>query len=168
LLPFPLRGDARDLPHLAGVSRDDAQRYTAACSARQQAEERRLFYVAVTRARRLLCCTGYHWGTGVTPLGPSVFLDEVRAACAGGAGRVVEWTEIGDGDNPLLAETPNAEWPVDPGPRSHAAAVEAARLVEEAGATLPIGLASAKDTWSTDVELLLAELDEARRGHDMP
>ena len=55
-------------------------------------EERRLAYVAVTRPRRLLLCSGYWWGDGGSGrAGPSVFLDEIRATCADGAGVVDVW-----------------------------------------------------------------------------
>lgn len=166
LLPFPLRGDARDLPRLDGVSRDDAQRYATACAERQEAEERRLFYVAVTRAQRLLCCTGYHWGLGITPLGPSAFLTEVREVCAAGAGEVVTWVEAKDGDNPLLEQPLTAPWPMEREPDGELAAGE--RLVREASATLPMALPTAGDDWATDVELLLAELAQSRRLHEVP
>ncbi len=49
-------------------------------------EERRLAYVAATRAAFWLGCSGYWWGDALAPLGPSVFLSEVRAACEAGAG----------------------------------------------------------------------------------
>ena len=42
----------------------------------------------MTRAAYWLGCSGYWWGAGKSPLGPSVFLNEVRAACEDGAGRI--------------------------------------------------------------------------------
>ena len=86
LLPFWLRGDAADLPELAGLDSDSLTAFGAACTARNLAEERRLCYVAVTRAAYWLGCSGYWWGAGKSALGPSVFLNEVRAACEDGAG----------------------------------------------------------------------------------
>jgi DNA helicase-2/ATP-dependent DNA helicase PcrA len=80
-------------------------------------EERRLAYVAVTRPRRLLLCSGYWWGEGVKrPRGPSVFLDEIRAACDEGAGVVDVWTpEPAPGSaNPSAEVVASAEWPQDP------------------------------------------------------
>ncbi|HEY3905446.1 MAG TPA: ATP-dependent helicase, partial [Streptosporangiaceae bacterium] len=50
LLPFWLRGDAADLPELAGLDSDSLTAFGAACTTRNLAEERRLCYVAVTRA----------------------------------------------------------------------------------------------------------------------
>jgi DNA helicase-2/ATP-dependent DNA helicase PcrA len=139
LLPFGLRGDAGDLPALAGLSAGSLTSFADACSARELAEERRLAYVAVTRAAFWVACTGYWWGEGTSRLGPSVFLTEVREACEAGAGRVASWAPEppADAQNPALAETPAATWPVTPGPDRLAAVREAAAMVERAMAERP-------------------------------
>ena len=148
LVPFGLRGDVADLPALAGLDPGALASFTEACSDRELAEERRLAYVATTRAAFWLGCTGYWWGDGVSRLGPSLFLDEVRAACAAGAGTVSEWAEepAEDAENPALAEPATASWPAAAdGPR-YEAVREAAALVEEALAareTAPPGRAAA-------------------------
>jgi DNA helicase II / ATP-dependent DNA helicase PcrA len=113
LLPFSLRGDAADLPALAGLAASDLAIFTQACTDRELAEERRLAYVAATRAAFWLGCTGYWWGDGVSRLGPSEFLGEVRAECEGGAGVVDVWEPEPEPDatNPALAEPPTAAWP---------------------------------------------------------
>ena len=80
LIPFPLRGDAADLPQLRDLDAAALAAFTDACGVRDLAEERRLAYVAATRAAFWLGCSGYWWGDGTAPLGPSVFLTEVRAA----------------------------------------------------------------------------------------
>ena len=110
LLPFGLRGDAGDLPVLPDLTTDSLEAFTAACAARDEGEERRLAYVAATRAAFFLACSGYWWGEGTLPLGPSVFLDEVRAACEAGAGAVDCWAEPpqDDAQNPALAEPVSA------------------------------------------------------------
>ena len=66
LLPFGLRGDARDLPALADLTAESLDAFDDACAARELAEERRLAYVAVTRAAFWVACTGYWWGEGVS------------------------------------------------------------------------------------------------------
>jgi DNA helicase-2/ATP-dependent DNA helicase PcrA len=124
VLPFPLRGDSDGLPKLdLSVAQDQkdvmAALGTFARDWRQydEREERRLAYVAVTRPRRLLLASGYWWGDGVKrPRGPSVFLEEVRAACDEGAGVVDVWTpEPAPGAaNPSAEVVASAEWPQDP------------------------------------------------------
>jgi DNA helicase-2/ATP-dependent DNA helicase PcrA len=124
VLPFPLRGDSAGLPRLDLSATTDQKEVVAAVGtfARDwrvydEREERRLAYVAVTRPRRLLLASGYWWGDGVKrPRGPSVFLEEVRAACDEGAGVVDVWTpEPAPGaTNPSAEMVPSAEWPQDP------------------------------------------------------
>ncbi|MBE1534387.1 ATP-dependent helicase [Actinomadura algeriensis] len=185
VLPFPLRGDRADLPHLAGLEKDDLAAFEQACAERDVREERRLAYVAVTRASALLIVTGYWWGSSGRPLGPSPFLEEVREVCAAGAGKVVAWADRPpqDATNPLLADPEEAPWPAAPGDRGHAdlsareryeAVVEGARMVEDAmgGRVRPWagddGLADSDrarmSAWARDVELLLAERDRGRGG----
>jgi ATP-dependent DNA helicase UvrD/PcrA len=138
LLPFGLRGDAGDLPALADLSAPSLAAFGEACTARELAEERRLAYVAVTRAGYWVACTGYWWGDGVSPLGPSVFLDEVRAACQAGAGTVARWAPppADDATNPVLADPVSLPWPPSPAGPRHAAVAEAAAMVERARARL--------------------------------
>ncbi|RSN46912.1 ATP-dependent helicase [Actinomadura sp. WAC 06369] len=185
VLPFPLRGDRADLPHLAGLEKDDLAAFEQACAERDVREERRLAYVAVTRASALLIATGYWWGSSGRPLGPSPFLEEVREVCAAGAGKIVAWADRppADAANPLLADPDEAPWPAAPGERGQSdlsareryeAVVEGARMVEDAMAGRVLhwagadGLADADrarmSAWARDVELLLAERDRGRGG----
>ena len=66
LIPFMLRGDAGDLPVLHGLDSFSLTAFSEACVARDLAEERRLMYVAATRAAFWLGCSGYWWGEGGT------------------------------------------------------------------------------------------------------
>ncbi len=131
LLPFGLRGDATDLPDLRDLDPGSVDAFTQRCADRDLAEERRLMYVAATRAAFWLGCSGYWWGDGASRLGPSPFLTEVRAACAAGAGRVHAWAPPPepDAENPALAEPAAAEWPATPAGERYEAAREAAALV---------------------------------------
>jgi DNA helicase-2/ATP-dependent DNA helicase PcrA len=134
LLPFSLRGDAEDLPALPDLRPESLGAFASACTARELAEERRLAYVAVTRAAFWVACTGYWWGEGATPLGPSVFLDEVRAVCEAGGGTVAHWAvaPAEDAQNPALAEPAALRWPVSPSGPGHTGVREAAALVQAA------------------------------------
>jgi DNA helicase-2/ATP-dependent DNA helicase PcrA len=133
LLPFSLRGDAADLPALGGLSTAELSEFSAACVARDLAEERRLGYVAATRAAYMLGCSGYWWSDGATRLGPSAFLSEVRAACEDGAGEVDIWEPEPEPDavNPALAEPASANWPAAVAAGARFEAVRAAGLLVE-------------------------------------
>ena len=139
LLPFGLRGDATDLPDLRDLDPGSVDAFTQRCADRDLAEERRLMYVAATRAAFWLGCSGYWWGEGASRLGPSPFLEEVRLACAAGAGRVDAWAAPppADAENPALAEPPAADWPASPAGQRHAAVREAAAMVRAAMMTGP-------------------------------
>jgi ATP-dependent DNA helicase UvrD/PcrA len=179
LLPFGLRGDAADLPVITGLDTASLAEFTDACAERELAEERRLAYVAATRAAFWLGCSGYWWGEGTSRLGPSVFLTEVRAACEAGAGTVEYWAPEPDPDaaNPLLAEPATAAWPVQAAGSRYAAVAEAAELVmteiaanergrhwaAEAGLSQPDR--ALIEGWARDTDLLLAERAQRRSEH---
>jgi DNA helicase II / ATP-dependent DNA helicase PcrA len=174
LIPFPLRGDRADLPELGTLEPYSLDVFNEACADRELAEERRLAYVAATRAAFWLGCSGYWWSEATAPLGPSVFLTEVRAACEAGAGPVAAWAAApAEGaDNPLLADVDEADWPVTPAGLHYAAVSEAAAMVEAARANPDDadpdeqGLTAEERelvaAWDLDAGLLLAE--RARRG----
>jgi DNA helicase-2/ATP-dependent DNA helicase PcrA len=155
--PWPLRGDAAELPRFewetASTRKEllEAQKQFAA-SVRQRAldEERRLAYVAVTRARHDLLLSGSFWATQSKPREPSVFLREL--ADAGLVPPLPDATV--HADNPLGDDLERIVWPLDPlGPRRPA--VEwAAGQVREAAPRLA-------GPWTRELELLLAE-HEAR------
>ena len=134
LLPFGLRGDTADLPGLAGLDGESLSDFADACGERDLAEERRLSYVAATRAAFWLACTGYWWGSGTSALGPSVFLAEIRAACESGAGTVAHWAPEPEpgAENPALAEPAAALWPATAAGARYEAARAAGALVDEA------------------------------------
>ncbi|QUR69617.1 AAA family ATPase [Mycobacterium spongiae] len=129
-------------------------------------EERRLLYVAVTRAEDTLLVSGHHWGaTGIKPRGPSDFLCELRdviecSAAAGDPCGVVElWEpEPADGEkNPLRGNVVEAAWPADPlgsrrGDVERGAALVAAAMAGDVG-----GGNADVDGWAADVDALLAE-----------
>ncbi|WP_448609983.1 UvrD-helicase domain-containing protein [Geodermatophilus sp. URMC 60] len=131
-----------------------------------EAEEIRLGYVAVTRAKHLLLCSGSWWREGVKPNGPSVLLDTVRRACTAGAGVVVAWAERPEEDatNPALEEWPVGVWPVDPlSPPRRRALTAAAELVAGAAphpldADAALGAGDPEvERWVRDADLLLRE-----------
>ncbi|MBX6388355.1 MAG: ATP-dependent helicase [Frankia sp.] len=133
VLPTPLRGDADDLPRFE-VDDDRAvfDQYAADCRAEAEHEERRLAYVAITRAKEVLLASGHWWGpTQKSPRGPSPFLEELHEhAKQPGNGRVDNWVEQSEYEaNPVL-QTPRAHpWPAPLDAERLAARREAADAV---------------------------------------
>ena len=174
-LPAPLRGDRGDLPalDLTGATdrravRDRLDRHHAELVERHAAEERRLAYVALTRARHALLLSGYVWDTAQRPREPSPFLLD-----AAGFATVEHWAEPEpDATNPYTEHARTALWPVDPlgpfpgdrGPGRRAAVQAGADLVRAAGGELPLTLSPRAEQWRADVDRLLAERDRLRRG----
>jgi DNA helicase-2/ATP-dependent DNA helicase PcrA len=188
-LPGELRGDRADLPVWTDPSAKGCRAYLEEYRGVLALEERRLAYVAVTRARDVLRCSGYWWSaTAKKPLVPaSPFLAEITEACEQGAGVAdPPADEPADDDaNPLLAGERNADvaWPPAPvvpeGTRWAATAVRAAL----AGADLYDGLALHEQSesltdemaeriagWQRDGDLLLRERasGRGRRAVEMP
>jgi len=138
-LPPEIRGDRDELPLLslpADGSQKDLADSLAAHAAEfgrlRLAEERRLLYVALTRAERVLLLSGHHWGASTAkPAGPSEFLRE----CAALAREWIEpdeWTLAPDptDHNPLTAVPRTADWPLDPlGARRRAVQAGADRVL---------------------------------------
>ncbi|HXF56838.1 MAG TPA: ATP-dependent DNA helicase [Actinomycetota bacterium] len=96
-LPFELRGDADVLPRFDGT---DLQRFRDELRERALEEERRLCYVALTRARDVLVVSGAYWYEGpAEPFRPGTFYLEVRdhPAC-----EVLEEADCPQ-ENPLVA-----------------------------------------------------------------
>ncbi|MEU5912428.1 ATP-dependent DNA helicase [Micromonospora sp. NPDC047527] len=186
VLPFPLRGDADGLPELAldeAVDQRAVARavtdFTDAWRAHDEREERRLTYVAVTRPRRLLLCSGYWWGEGTKrPRGPSVFLSEVYDTCLdGGPGHLVDaWAPepTPDATNPTAEVVLRAEWPADPlggrRPELSEAAGLVRRLMTDGPAQVVVSGGPAEPEvdpevarWRREADLLLAERAELTR-----
>lgn len=142
-LPWHVRGDRDDLPQWTEPTTAGHKAYVAACADRDAEEERRLAYVAVTRARSVLLCSGYWWGptaqTAHTPASP--FLVEATQACVDGAGVAETPAPPPEGKNPLIEARRAREvsWPpavvVDPGVAQAAAAVRRMLAATGEGAT---------------------------------
>ena len=155
LLPNDLRGDRDDLPRLDLTGIETLRELDgrlkdlrAGIADRQAAEERRLLYVALTRARRAVYAVGSLWGATNTRIRrPSPFLVELRALAeqdaptepGGPAGpiSVAAWAEAERYEqNPLLAEVATGVWPFDPLGSRRADVTAGADLVRAAAAAL--------------------------------
>jgi DNA helicase-2/ATP-dependent DNA helicase PcrA len=134
-------------------------------------EERRLLYVALTRAEDTLLLSGHHWGgTEAKPRGPSEFLCELKDIIdrADEEGRpcgvVDQWTpEPAAGEvNPLRDNLTEVMWPADP-TGEHRPDIEVGAL--HVTRAMTDGPAEGDDVegWAADVDALLAERDRVAR-----
>lgn len=159
ILPYSFRGDSRWLPALpwerdAAPTQQDLKaaidEFIVANRARQLDEDRRLAYVAVTRARDHLLLTGASWSGTKRPRARSIFLTEISDALG------LDLPEDDPGEDPYLGERRVLQWPIDPlGARRDAVA----RAAAEVGAAL----AAPRAAPDRDAALLLAEREERQR-----
>ncbi len=175
-LPYPIRGDVAGLPHWRVESAGSQQELARAleafrddCGAYDVAEERRLAYVAMTRARRSLLLTGAVWGDGTLPRTPSRFLLEVadlaQDSLPGDPIWVQTWQETADDGaaNPRESLARAVPWPIDPVAGRREALESGAALVRAAMADPPNAPDDEPDEWSSEIDALLAERDAGRR-----
>ncbi|WP_022881302.1 ATP-dependent helicase [Gryllotalpicola ginsengisoli] len=161
-LPNEFRGDAAELPVLKWRTAETQKEFCTALDAfrdeliaRHLDEQRRLAYVALTRARERLLLAGSYWSTQSKPRQPSTYLRELIDAGLVPGDVVPELESDANPVGELLVEA--IEWPKDPlGQRAagvRAAADEVRRRLELG----PGDPARAASAWAKDVELLLAE-----------
>ncbi len=143
---------------LAGITKEHPsggalRRFKDAYRAYQRAEERRLAYVAMTRARTDLLLTGSHWAGQKNPRTPSPYLlDAIEELGLDPLPAAVSE------DNPYEGASRTSVWPMDPlgarRSRVSAAADEVRRAAE----------APEPPVASPELERLLAERAARRRG----
>ena len=176
VLPYQLRGDCADLPPDPELTGKGIAAFKELCRGDELEEERRLAYVAVTRARHRLLASGYHWGltqTNAKELSP--FLEEIHDACVAGAGTVGTWVEDAGETNPLIGAAVDVSWPAPYEPLALARRRAAAQAVGEAlaaggampdadGSDLSEGERGQLARWGAEAGVLLAELAAASGG----
>ncbi len=153
-LPTTLRGDRAQPDAAEGVpvldlstasDRSELEHAIAdhkeALKSRRLDEERRLFYVALTRTERVLLVSAYYWPeTGTSQKGPSDFLLELKEAnenpdsAAYGVATIARWDDKPPPDavNPFADNPPTAHWPRDPLGNRRDPIEQGAALVREA------------------------------------
>ena len=164
VLPGPLRGDRDDQPVLdLALTKEALKDFDRQRGEDAEREERRLGYVAFTRARSLLVGSAHWWGpTQVKRRGPSPFLEELRAHAEDGHGEVLCWApEPAEDRNPALAERPSYDWPAPYDPEPFARRTAAASAVRGFLDLLAQGRALTEDDGLTAVER--AQLDRLDR-----
>ncbi len=184
-LPYPLRGDADDLPALDLETpvdhkemADELESFRSRCGGHGLAEERRLAYVAVTRARSVLVLSGAWWKDGAKgSRPPSRFLGEL--ARAGILEPDASWQAPSTSENPLVARRSGGIWPTARSADEEDRVRRAVQAVRGASARLTAGRVApavagrpdpspTAERWRADAGLLLAEQDSrARVGGDV-
>ncbi|WGW10529.1 ATP-dependent DNA helicase [Saxibacter everestensis] len=189
-IPTELRGDRDQLPgfhwrdaeHQADL-RDALDDFKDRNIDHHRAEERRLAYVALTRARTSLWLSASFWGAGVNPREPSTYLAEL---VGGGVITDSDWPEqpVKGEANPIELRAREEEWPPVAGSstgREPAARDDAADLVlscleraaaertpaqdaAEQTADQPPVAAGPERSVNHYIDLLLAERDIVSRG----
>ena len=107
-LPYEVREDAGHLPRFEG----HMGKFKAAVRERVIEDERRLFYVALTRAKQRLAVSASWWyGRDKTPKGPSEFWEELEGLESDGLLTIVRRDDC-PAENPLFdAMEDRRQWP---------------------------------------------------------
>lgn len=159
VLPFEFRGDAKWLPEFAwraeqAPTQQDLKRgleqFVEANRTRQREEERRLAYVALTRARDHLLLSGSSWAGTTQPREPAPFFAEIARELG------LDDLDVDAGDNPYVGRRRTLEWPFD-------ALGSRRQRVESAASLVTDALAAPRAEASAELTLLLAEREERRR-----
>ncbi|MGI8577497.1 MAG: UvrD-helicase domain-containing protein [Nocardioidaceae bacterium] len=176
-LPGPLRGDYADLPKIPEASNKGLAAYKKDAQAGELLEERRLVYVAVTRARHQLVVSSHWWGPQQKRRrGPSTFMETIVNTMAtwGQAPEVNVEEPDPNASNPTNRHEHPFRWPVEASTeevtrRQEAAALvraaterAAADAVAEAAADLMLDEQALVAQWDGELQRLVAEARAGR------
>jgi DNA helicase II / ATP-dependent DNA helicase PcrA len=158
-LPNRLRGDCDDLPRDPALTSPGMTEFKDACSKDEMTEERRLAYVAVTRAKNVVLASGHAWNrTRSTPCPPAEFLEEISEAA-----EVDVWCDDPGAVNPILIASGGQEhsWPMPYDEGALARRQQAAELVR---AAIEAGDKESAHPLAAEVDALLDELAREHAG----
>jgi DNA helicase-2/ATP-dependent DNA helicase PcrA len=163
LIPYELRADASSLPSGFQTETKEFDAYTDQCKAHAELEERRLMYVALTRAENELFVSSHWWGpTQKKVRGPSPYLLQLKEIVEQGHGQIVEWTENTHEENPTLDEMVPTIWPPQRDQVARNRRLDFANYIESQTAVDESALSQMQKTllenWDKDIESLITEL----------
>jgi DNA helicase II / ATP-dependent DNA helicase PcrA len=165
VLPTELRGDRDDLPQLAGHTPADLIRLNDDTKAHEAVEERRLAYVAWTRARHELVVSSYLWSpTNKTPAGPSEYQVRTREALVTWGAEPELWAEkpAKGAVSPYAERVADLPWPITHQTPEARRRREAAARVEAALAELDALPPGADPATLDDEDLDMLELQRVQ------
>jgi DNA helicase-2/ATP-dependent DNA helicase PcrA len=163
VLPAPLRGDAADQPQLVGWDKGALDDYRAATREHDSSEERRLAYVAFTRAAHRLTVSSYLWSPRQTTFGPSDY-QRLMAELPRELGVEVTWLDKPEkgAANPYAGQDVSTPWPVAGIGREAELRLRASELVRSVDPDAPdedldmVETARVGD-WDAELDRLLTE-----------
>jgi DNA helicase-2/ATP-dependent DNA helicase PcrA len=164
-LGAPINPLLPEFPGPVGPRGVDFKAFTTAAGELATIDERRLAYVAITRAEQKVIASGSWWGPTQSKLrGPSAFLIDLHE----GATQPDVWTETPDPDatNPLLADVQYLTWPVQVGSTQRQAIQHQAQLVKSAALELhdQSGLSDQEialvESWQQDIDALVLQASQ--------
>jgi DNA helicase-2/ATP-dependent DNA helicase PcrA len=164
-LGAPINPLLPEFPGPTGPRGVDFKAFTTAAGELATIDERRLAYVAITRAEQKVIASGSWWGPTQSKLrGPSAFLMDLHK----GATRPDVWTETPDPDaiNPLLADVQYLTWPVQVDSTKRLAIQQEAELVKSAAIKLhdQSGLSEQEialvESWQQDIDALVLQASQ--------
>ncbi|GAB3564882.1 ATP-dependent helicase [Spelaeicoccus albus] len=167
-LPYELRGDRSNLPvwhwresaHQAELN-EERNTFRKAVNENYLSEERRLSYVAMTRARRALWLGASYWGDGKTPRSVSRFVTELVDAGLIGADDWPEAPAKGD-EKPAPSDTIAPQWPAAAGTDAAAVHRSAAAEMVRAREAGPESREHVDGAIRGEIDMLLAEREAGR------
>lgn len=172
VLPAALRGDAVDLPQLAGHDKAALDAYRAATREHDAEEELRLGYVALTRAAHLLSVSSYCWSTRATAFGPSAYQLVLKEQLEEWGEEVKPWRDkpVKGDPNPYDAVDPATPWPpagqgTEARLRHQAAALVAASDPTQPDDDLDLIAQARVSDWDDEIDRLLTEARRDRSDH---
>ena len=154
-----------EFPSSTGPRGVDFKAFTSAAGELAKIDERRLAYVAITRAEQKVIASGSWWGPTQSKLrGPSDFLVDLHD----GATHPQQWTDTPDSDatNPLLAGIQYLSWPAQVAAESRQKIQQDAQLVKAAAgkphdeSKLSAEEVELVESWQQDIDALVLQASQ--------
>ena len=164
-LATPINPKLPEFPSSSGPRGVDFKAFTTAAGELATIDERRLAYVAITRAEQKVIASGSWWGpTQGKMRGPSDFLIDLH----NGGTHPDTWTQVPEAQatNPLLADVQYLSWPTQLEPAKRTKIQQEAQLVRAAATKLhdQSGLTTEElalvESWQQDIDAVVLQASQ--------